>query len=714
MELNQSFQATAASLSPFFQPRSIAVLGASAAATKIGGRPIRYLQMAQYEGRILPINPERATVQGLPAYPDIRDVEGEVDLAVVAVPAKAVPGAVRACVEKGVKAAVVFSAGFAEAGEEGGRLQTELMNAAGGRIRLLGPNCLGTISTGNGVYATFASSIVDELPAKGRFSLASQSGALGAHCMVLALDRGLGINLWGTTGNQVDVDISDFLEYMVVDPDTDVVLACLEGVRDPQRMIGAFEKARRSRKPVVLLKVGRSEVGAAAVASHTASLAGSDAVFDAVLREHHVHRARSLDELFDVAYACSFGRYPKSRRTGLLTVSGGGGILMADVAEEAGLDIAPMPEAAQAEMKALLPFAGTRNPVDVTAQVINQPDIVEPMFNSLLRDGGYDCGLAFFAYVGRAEAMMNTMTAGLENVGRANPEKFLAISALTTPAIRTKFENAGFAVFEDPSRAVFATAALARFHESFESVDNSGSGPRLPERSETDLERGRTLSEHESRIAMRAAGVPVVPEHLVGSSGEAVNAARQVGFPVVMKIVSRDILHKSEIGGVILDVADENAAAAAFGALMERAAAAAPAAHIDGVLVSPMIKGGVEMILGVSRDPVFGPIVMVGLGGIFVEVFRDVAFGKAPLDIRQARAMLRGLKGHALLKGARGQPQADEEALLQAMVALSDFAATHADIIDSIDINPLLVLAQGSGVVALDALVTTLPHGQEQ
>lgn len=387
---------------------------------------------------------------------------------------------------------------------------------------------------------------------------------------------------------------------------------------------------------------------------------------------------------------------------------------MADAAADAGLDIAPMPEAAQAGLKALLPFAGTRNPVDVTAQVINEPDIVEAMFNSLLRDGAYDSAIAFFAYVGRAEAMMNTMIPGLESVARANPDIFLAIAGLTTPSIREKFEKAGFAVFDDPSRAVHATAAIARFFESFESAcDSTGRGASQA-RFEISLERGRTLSEHESRIALRAAGIPVVPGHLVGSSGEAADAARQLGFPVVMKIVSRDIPHKSEVGGVILDIADEDEAGASFDVIVQRASAAAPTARIEGVLVSPMIKGGVEMILGIHRDPVFGPMLMVGLGGILVEVFKDVAFGKAPLDIRQARSMVRGLKGHALLRGARGQPSADEEALLEAMVALSDFAAARPDLIESIDINPLVVRPQGGGVVALDALVTTMPRGREQ
>jgi len=691
------------SLDFFFRPKSIAILGASSDPTKIGGRPIRYLQMAGFSGRILPINPERHTVQDLPAFARIEDVDGDVDLAIVAVPAAQVPNAIRACVGKGVKAATVFSAGFAETGQEGERLQREILSAAAGRMRILGPNCMGTVNTANGAFATFTSSIISTLPPRGRVSLATQSGAIGAHCLVMAQDRGLGINLWGTTGNQSDVDISEFLAYMAADPDTDVVLACLEGIRDPQQMIEAFRIARRNRKPVVMLKVGRSDVGIEAAASHTASLAGSDAAFDAVLKENGVHRASSLDELFDIVYACSFNRFPRSRRMGVLTFSGGAGILMADAAADEGLDLAPLPEATQSRIKDLLPFAGARNPVDTTAQVINNPDLVEAMFGTMMTDGGYDSAIAFFSHVGRSEKIMSPITPGLQRVANANPDSFMAIASLTTPLVRESFEKAGFAVFDDPSRAVHAASILCRFRETFDAAENDA-GDRCVGMSAA-IERGSALSEHESRDILSRAGIPFVPARIVTTPAAAAAAGKEFGFPVAMKIVSNAIPHKSEIGGVLLDVGDEVTASAAFDTLMERGVAAAKGAPVDGILVSPMVRHGVELILGTSTDPVFGPMVMVGLGGIFVEIFKDVELLRAPFGPLRAKAALSKLKGYPLLEGARGTPRSDVDALVAAMVALSQFAAANAEDIQSIDINPIVALPEGRGVVALDALI---------
>lgn len=693
------------SLDPFFRPQSIAVIGASSDASKIGGRPIRYLRMAGYQGRILPINPKRSAIQDLVAYPSLSDVPGEIDLAIVAVPSEHVPQAIRTCVDKGVKAATIFSAGFAEADEKGQALQEEVVEAASGKMRVLGPNCMGTISTGTGTFATFTSAFISALPPAGRISLVSQSGAIGAHSLVLAQDRGLGINLWATTGNQSDVDISEFLAYMAADSGTDVVLACMEGVRNPERLIEAFQIARRNRKPVVMLKVGRSEVGIEAVASHTAALAGSDAAFDAVIRENNVHRANTIEEMFDIAYASSFGRYPASRRIGLLTVSGGVGILMADDAAERDLDIAALPAASQAKLKARLPFAGVRNPVDVTAQILNEPDLVEAMFNIMLNEGDYSSAVGFFAHVGRSESLMAQMIPGLQSVARANSERFLAIASLTSPSVRQQLEKAGYAVFEDPSRAVHAAAVLCRFREAFDLPVMAYAAPANAADSALKLDGCGPFSEDRSRAILSDAGIPFVPARTVVHADDAAAAANALGYPVAMKIVSSAIAHKSEIGGVILNVTNADEARKAFATLMQRGRGAARSAVIDGVLVSPMVTGGVETILGVNRDPVFGPMVMVGLGGIFVEIFKDVALARAPFDETRAHDLLRQLKGYPLLQGARGAAPADIDALVDAMTRLSGFAAQNAATIESIDVNPLVVLPKGRGVLALDALV---------
>ena len=695
----------------FFDPGSIAVIGASGDEAKIGGRPIRYLRLGGYAGPVYPINPGRTIVQGLPAFPTLADVPAAVDLAIIVVPADQVAEAVDHCVAKGVRAAAIFSAGFAETGSEGVALQERITAAArAGGLRLLGPNCMGTMNLRRGVLATFTSGIVDRAPAHGRISLASQSGALGAHCFILAEERRLGINLWATTGNQADLEVADFLCHMAADPETDVVIGCIEGVKNPGRLIEAFETARLHRKPVILMKLGRSEVGAEAAASHTASLGGSDAVFGAVLRQYGVYRATSIDDLFDAAYACSRGCFAPNRGIGLITVSGGAGILMADAAAECGLDVPPLPAATQAFLKARVPFAGTRNPLDVTAQVVNQPELAGPMFEALVAEGGYGVTVAFLAYLGRNPALMAQLMPGLAEVARRHRDRPLILSLLTAPGMRETLEKLGFLVFADPTRAVRAAAVLAHFGAHFGAAFAPGGVPKaappaLPGMAK--VEAGRAYTEVEAKDLLAAAGLPVVREVLAADEDAAVAAAVRTGFPVVLKIASPDIAHKSEIGGVLLGVADAAAVRQGFATLLERAHAAVPAARIAGVVVAPMVTGGVETILGVLQDPAVGPVVMFGLGGILVEVLGDVTFRRAPFGPHEARAMIDEVKGCALLRGARGGAVMDEEALVEALVRLSVFASANAERLASVDVNPFIVLPRGRGGVAVDALIVT-------
>ncbi len=568
---------------------------------------------------------------------------------------------------------------------------------------LLDPNCMGVMNTGTGMIATFISAIGDTGPERGTISVAAQSGAFGGHCFTLARERGLGLNLWATMGNQCDVEFSDCLAYMAQDPGTSVVLGYMEGVQDADKLIEALETARAAEKPVVLMKVGRSEVGTAAAASHTASLTGSDAVFDALLRQYNVFRPHSIDEMFDVGYAFAGGRLPESARTGIITVSGGVGVIMADAAEDAGLELPPLPEATQERMKTLVPFAGTRNPLDVTAQFINDATLMETMYGALLEEGDYASAVCFLAGVGLNPLMMKELEPSLEAVRRRFPDQLHMLAILTTPERRARIQEMGYLCYEDPSRAIHALGVLARYSEALKRGP-SAPPPDLPADA-PKLSAGTAVNEVEGKRILAAAGVPAVPERIAGSSSEAAKAAKAAGFPVVMKIVSPDILHKSEIGGVILNVASREAAKTAYRDLLARAEAHAPDARIDGVLVAPMVSGGVETILGVVRDPVFGPVVMFGLGGIFVEVLKDVTFRIAPFGIDEARRMVREVRGYPMLQGVRGAPPSDEEALAEALARLSAFAAANADVLETIDVNPFIVLPKGEGAVAVDALI---------
>ena len=688
-------------LTPLLSPRSVAIIGASDDPARIGGRPLAYMREAGFAGRIVPVNPNRTTVQGLAAFPDIEAVPGPIDTAIIAVPAAAVAGAAEACARAGVKAAIVFSAGFAEMSDEGRQAQDALgALARSSGMRIVGPNCLGVYNPALGFFGTFTSTFEAARPRPGRVGLVSQSGAYGSHLSLLATLRGIGIRYWVTTGNECDVDVAETIGWLALQPEVSVIVAYAEGVQDAGRLLASLRVAHARRVPVVFQKVGRTAVGAQAARSHTASLAGADAVYDGVFRQFGVLRARDTEEMLDIAYAASFGTLPASRRVGLMTVSGGVGVQMADEAVEHGLEVTPMSEGAQARLQALLPFAAPRNPVDITAQAFNDLDLVRANLEVMHDEGTYDAIVAFFTFVAAARAMAGPIADALETARRRRPECLLVLSIVGPPEIVRRYEAAGCPVFEDPARAVRTVAALARCHETFARplppVD-----PALPTAPLPDA----PVSELAARQALAAAGLPMIPTRLCGTAEEAVAAAGALGYPAAVKIASPDITHKTEVGGVALNLADARAVRDGFAAVLGRVRLARPDARIDGVLVSPMAGDGVEMILGVQHDPTFGPVVMAGLGGIFVEVLRDISFRVAPFDEAEAHRMLAELRGLPLLTGARGRAPADLDAVAAALAALSRFAAAHAAALESAELNPVIVRAAGRGLVALDALI---------
>ena len=689
------------SLTALLHPRSIAIIGASDDPARIGGRPLTYTRDAGFAGPIFPVNPRRATIQGLPAFPTIADVPDPVDTAVIAVPAPAVVETAEACAGAGVKAVVVFSAGFAETGGDGRRRQdalTAVARASG--MRIVGPNCLGIYNSANGFYATFTTTLEAAHPVPGGVGLVSQSGAYGSHLSLLATRRRIGIRFFVTTGNECDVDVAETIGWLARHPDISVIVAYIEGVADRDRLLASLAAAREHGKPVILQKVGRTEIGADAVRSHTATLAGSDAVYDGVFRQFGVHRARDAEEMLDVAYAATFGAFPASRRVALMSISGGVGVQMADEAVGCGLEVTPMSDRAQARLKAQLPYASPRNPVDITAQAFNDLGLIRSNLDVVLEEDAYDAVVAFFTFVAAAEAMVEPVREILQDARRRHPDRLLVLSIVGPPDVVQHYEAAGCPVFEDPSRAVRAVAALARLAESF---DRPRAVP--PAVSPVEPLPPAPAGEAEARRILAEAGLPMVASRLCATAGHATEAAAALGFPVALKIASPDIAHKSDVGGVALDLDTPDAVTDAFTAVTGKARAARPHARVDGVLVSPMVRDGVEMILGVQHDPTFGPVVMCGLGGVFVEVLADVSFRPAPFDDAEAHRMLRELRGFPLLAGARGRPPGDVDALAAALAALSRFAAAHAGRLESAELNPVMVRPAGRGVIALDALI---------
>ncbi|MFO1192004.1 MAG: acetate--CoA ligase family protein [Rhodoferax sp.] len=698
-------------LSALLAPRSIAVVGASDTPTKIGGIPLDYQKRFGYAGALYPVNPRSATIQGLPAFESLAAIGQPVDLAIVALPAASVDAVLEDAVAAGVRSLLLFSSGFAEMGEDGARQQERLAaRARAAGVRLLGPNCLGFINFAQQVVATFSPAPLGGLVRSGDIGLVSQSGAFGAYAFALARERGLGFSQWITTGNEADIDFADCVEWLAQDPATRVIMGYMEGCRDGARLRRALAAAHAARKPVVMVKVGRTPIGAQAASSHTAALAGDDAVYDAVLREYGVHRARDIAEFFGVAAALSIAGLPRDRSLGVFTVSGGVGVLMADEAEPAGLAMHPLPDAAQAQIREWVPFAAPMNPVDITGQVTNDLTLIERTADLMLRQGGYASWLGFLAAAGTSERFWPVLESLVDRLRAEHPQAVLAISTLLPPARQRALEARGCLYFAEPAEAVRTLGALATLAERQRIAVPGVPVALAPPPALATLSPG-VLDEPAGLAVLAQSGLRTVPHRVVQDADAAVEAARALGLPVVLKIVSRDILHKSDVGGVLLGLADADAVRAGHARLLQNVAQKAPQARIDGMLVAPMLPtGGVECILGIQRDPVFGPMVMFGLGGVFVEVFGDIALRSAPVTEAQALDMMRSLRAWPLLDGARGRAPVDTALLAAQIAALSRLAAAAPGHLESIDINPFIALpaAQGGGCAA-DAVVVIRP-----
>ena len=699
MQLGQGLEA-------LLQPRSIAILGASQDPTKIGGRPVQFLRSYGFPGPVYPVNPRATEVQGYTAYPSIEALPEAPDLVIIALGAEAVPDAIEACAAKGVKGAVVFSSGFSEMGAAGEAMQAR-MRATAHRtgLRVMGPNCLGAASIAARAIATFSIVLENAMPKAGPLGIVSQSGNLGSYAMALAAEKGVGVSRFMTTGNECDVDVADGIAFLARDPDTKIILCVLETCRDPARLIAAFDLARAAGKPVVALKIGATEAGQAAAASHTGALAGSDQVFDAVFARAGVLRVRSIEGLVDMGQALvalGVDRLPKGNRVAIMVASGGFGVLLADAACAAGLTVPEASATTQQRITEIVPLAAPRNPIDATAQMSSRREIMQNLLFAILEDDSFDTLILLVSsalYLPRLRAVyMQALAAARQKF----PDRVVALCVHGPADAVTELGAMGYPATDGVDACTQVVAGLASLRAALNAPRLAAEPlpplPALPSRA--DL-----LGEHGAKRALAAAGLPVLQEVIAATPAEAADAARAIGFPVVLKIVSPDLPHKTEVGGIALNLVSADAVQTAATAMLERVRAAAPNARLDGLLVAPMVRGGVELILGTTQDPVFGPVVMAGLGGIYAEILRDVAVRPAPVGKAEALEMLRSLKAFRLLEGARGAPPADIAAACEAIVALSNFAAVHRGAIAAIDINPLLVRPQGEGAVALDALI---------
>ena len=693
---------TNAGLDALFAPRSIAVIGASSNPEKVAGLPVRFLREFGYQGRIFPVNPTSAEIQGLRAYENIAAVGQPVDLAILSLPASATVKALDDCGRAGVRAAVLFASGFAELGAEGAREQERLQAVAQQHgKRVLGPNCLGMMNVNTGAYATFSPLLHSGALKPGNVAVVSGSGAFGVFALVRARERGIGISLFASTGNEADVDLAECIRYLAEDEQTKVIACYMEGARDGERLAAALELARLHRKPVIVCKSGTSAMGGATAASHTAALAGADEIFDAVFRQHGAYRARDVDEMFDVAYACSVSPLPRSRRLGILSMSGGAAVSLADAAERFHMEVPTLPEPLQQRILERVPHGSASGPIDLTGKVLDDHSIFPDVVDEVVNSGTYDSVVAFQAVTGITPQHRSFITGTWSTVRERHPELPVAVVSVFDDENRRFLDGIGCMAFEEPTRAVRALAALAGLREVFDR-----SAPTHERPASMPLATPMDRSERQALALVAKAGIPVVPHATACDARQAADAATAMGFPVVLKVLSDDIPHKSDAGRVALRLREAEEVKNAFENILQRVRQARPDATIDGVLVAPMIQGGVECILGGLVDPVFGPVVMFGLGGIHVEVLKDVSFRRAPLDRAEAYRMVREIRSAAVLDGVRGQPPVDQQALADALVRLSHLIVANVGHVASIEINPFIALPHGG--MAVDALVVPL------
>ena len=696
-------------LDSLFAPDSIALIGASRDLEKIPGRLLSMLRKNEFPGKIFPINPNYGDIDGLKCYPAIADVGQPIDLAIVIIPARAVLGALEQCAAVGVKNAVIISSGFAEEGGDSAAMQDAIAALAKKTgMRISGPNAEGFYSQAQRVAATFSPTVEVKPDAPQlvatirRIGIVAQSGGIGFAIYHRAKALGIALSYVISAGNESDLGAGEFFEFMVQDSSTDVILLFIEGIRDVDKFLAAAQRAAEVGKPVIVTKVGRSGAGERAAASHTASMAGWSAAYDAVFAKYGFIVSNDLDEAVTIAAILTTNPMPKGDRVAVLTVSGGAGIWGADTVAMQGLQVPELSKTIQAEISALLPsYGATGNPIDVTAQGVHSGGLQKSID---LLDVSDEVDAILVVLSLSSDTRMPFKRAELTPVISAQ-NKPIVFYSYTLPShfARTEFAASGAVVLSGLTHVGVAMRQMVR-RARFKLTPPAEAAASPPPELSAHL-KSATLSEFDSKSLLRDAGIALPDEVLVSKRDELDAAIARAGFPLVMKIQSRDIPHKSEVGGVRVNIASKGEAFAAYQALLESAGRHRPDAAIQGVLVGPMAKKGVEIIVGTLLDATFGPMIMVGLGGITTELFKDVIYRPAPVSAAEASAMLAELKAAPLLNGFRGAAKTDIPVLSQLIARISMLAAQFANEISEIEINPVLVHPQGQGATIVDALV---------
>ena len=716
-------------LDAIFSPQSLAVVGASKTPGKVGHDIFVNILKGGYRGTLYPVNPSARSISSVRAYPTIADIPDSIDLAMIILPPGSALSATQEAIEKGIKGIVIVSAGFREVGPEGLAVENKIVDLCReADVRLVGPNCLGVINPLPNVRLN--ASFSARMPKAGNISFISQSGALCTAVLDFAADRDFGFSKFISIGNKADVDELDLLRYFHQDADTEVIMVYLEELRRGPEFIEAVKEITSGDfrpTPILVIKSGRTGAGARAAASHTGALAGTEGVYNAIFQQSGIIRVDSIDELFDFATAFAYKnesalgklrrKVPDGNRVAIVTNAGGPGIVATDMTESSGLTLAKFQEETIETLASHLPkTANLQNPVDVIGDA--PMDRYENALAAVIRDEGVDGALVILTPQSMTD-VLGTAEAIVRIARRSYKPILCCFMGIIDVSSGVKYlQEQGVPVFKFPENAAKAFGALYQYsrwlnRQRLAQFDLRHDRPGAAQIIEDCLSAGKThIGELEGLGLLKCYGFNVLPNKLATSPEEAAGLAEEMGFPVVLKIVSPQILHKSDAGGVVLGLDNPEDVKKAYGNIIRRAEAFDPSAEIIGVLVQKMASPGSEVILGLNRYPVFGPLLMVGMGGIFVEVFQDVVFRLAPIGRNEARRMIRQIKGYRLFQGLRGRPPVDVETIEKSLVSLSDMATNHPEIME-LDINPLLVHARGEGATAADCrIILKGPEGE--
>jgi acetyltransferase len=699
-------------LQNLLKPKSIAIIGASSDISKIGGRLHNNLVRHGYQGDVYLVNPKYSTIGNLKCHPRLSDIPPMVDVVLVAVPESAVFSVLEEAGKNKIKNAIVYSSGFSEVGEEGKSRQERLKGLAEEfRISVCGPNCVGIVNFHDNIAMSFSQFLNISTLIPGHIAFISQSGALGGSLLNRAQDKKIGFSYFVSTGNEAVLGSSDFMEYLVDDPNTRVIAALIEGVSNAEKFLEVSDLALKKNKPIVVMKIGKTKAGAKAASSHTGSMVGTDEVYDAIFKQKAIIRVNDLDDLYLTASVFVKSQLPKGNRIGILTSTGGGGVILTDKIIEGDMVVPdPSQKTTQSLRKVVPSFASVQNPFDLTAQLINDPLLFRKSIEVFAKDENFDAVIVATSMVASelSEKRASFIIKAAESIKKPI-FTWWAAGSLSAPGMRM-LEESQVPFFNTADQCVNAMRSLIQYSKFKKTYGKYSErvisiSPQKKDRiGELLRSSHKSLTEDQGKEILSSYGIPVTSEGLGKNLREAKDIARNIGYPIALKIISPKITHKTEARGLRLNIKDEKELSVAYEEILGNVKKYHPKAEVRGVLVQEMVKPGKEVIIGVSQDPQFGPVVMFGIGGVFVEMLEDFSVRRAPLREKDAWEMIRETKGYRILEGVRGDKQSDLESIVKVLIAISQLALDFRNVISEIDINPLRVYPEGEGSKVVDCL----------